>query len=29
MILVGAKAPIGFFAYPGKPSSMLPPRTSR
>jgi acetolactate synthase I/II/III large subunit len=24
MILVGAKAPVGFFAYPGKPSSMLP-----
>jgi acetolactate synthase I/II/III large subunit len=25
MVLVGAKAPVGFFAYPGKPSSMLPP----
>lgn len=25
LILVGAKAPVGFFAYPGKPSSMLPP----
>lgn len=25
VILVGAKAPVGFFAYPGKPSSMLPP----
>jgi len=25
MILVGSKAPVGFFAYPGKPSSMLPP----
>jgi acetolactate synthase I/II/III large subunit len=24
MILVGSKAPVGFFAYPGKPSSMLP-----
>lgn len=24
MILVGAKAPVGFFAYPGKPGSMLP-----
>lgn len=24
IILVGAKAPVGFFAYPGKPSSMLP-----
>lgn len=24
MVLVGAKAPVGFFAYPGKPSSMLP-----
>ena len=24
MILVGAKAPVAFFAYPGKPSSMLP-----
>jgi acetolactate synthase I/II/III large subunit len=24
MILVGAKAPVGFFGYPGKPSSMLP-----
>ncbi|QWK80500.1 acetolactate synthase large subunit [Ochrobactrum sp. BTU1] len=25
IILIGAKAPVGFFAYPGKPSSMLPP----
>lgn len=25
VVLVGAKAPVGFFAYPGKPSSMLPP----
>jgi acetolactate synthase I/II/III large subunit len=24
LILVGSKAPVGFFAYPGKPSSMLP-----
>ncbi|MCB1535466.1 MAG: acetolactate synthase large subunit [Rhodoblastus sp.] len=24
MILVGAKAPVGFFAYPGKPSAMTP-----
>ncbi len=24
VILVAAKAPVGFFAYPGKPSSMLP-----
>jgi acetolactate synthase I/II/III large subunit len=24
VILVGAKAPVAFFAYPGKPSSMLP-----
>jgi acetolactate synthase-1/2/3 large subunit len=24
MVLVGAKAPVGFFAYPGKPGSMLP-----
>ncbi|TPQ51871.1 acetolactate synthase large subunit [Prosthecomicrobium hirschii] len=24
VVLVGAKAPVGFFAYPGKPSSMLP-----
>jgi acetolactate synthase-1/2/3 large subunit len=24
MALVGAKAPVGFFGYPGKPSSMLP-----
>ncbi|MHA6690944.1 acetolactate synthase large subunit [Devosia sp. A449] len=24
MILIGAKAPVAFFAYPGKPSSMLP-----
>ncbi len=24
LILVGAKAPVAFFAYPGKPSSMLP-----
>ena len=26
LILVGAKAPVAFFAYPGKPSSMLPRR---
>lgn len=25
MILVGAKAPVGFFAYPGKPSTLAPP----
>jgi len=25
MILVGSKAPVGFFAYPGKPSEMTPP----
>ncbi len=25
MILVGAKPPVGFFAYPGKPSLMVPP----
>lgn len=24
MVLVGAKAPVGFFGYPAKPSSMLP-----
>jgi acetolactate synthase I/II/III large subunit len=24
MVLVGAKAPVGFFAYPDKPGSMLP-----
>ncbi|SFT56400.1 acetolactate synthase large subunit [Mesorhizobium sp. YR577] len=24
VVLVGANAPVGFFAYPGKPSSMLP-----
>ncbi len=24
MILIGAKAPVGFFAYPGKPGSLLP-----
>ncbi|MAU98728.1 MAG: acetolactate synthase large subunit [Fulvimarina sp.] len=24
VILIGAKAPVGFFGYPGKPSSMLP-----
>ena len=24
IILIGSKAPVGFFAYPGKPSSMLP-----
>ncbi len=24
IILVGSKAPVGFFGYPGKPSSMLP-----
>lgn len=23
-VLIGAKAPVGFFAYPGKPGSMLP-----
>lgn len=25
VVLVGAKAPVGFFAYPGQPGSMLPP----
>jgi acetolactate synthase-1/2/3 large subunit len=25
VILIGAKAPVAFFAYPGKPGSMLPP----
>ena len=25
LILIGSKAPVGFFGYPGKPSSMLPP----
>jgi acetolactate synthase-1/2/3 large subunit len=25
LILIGAKAPVAFFAYPGKPSSLLPP----
>lgn len=25
LILVGAKAPVGFFAYPGRPSEMTPP----
>ena len=25
MVLLGAKSPVGFFGYPGKPSSMLPP----
>ena len=24
LILIGARAPVGFFAYPGKPGSMLP-----
>jgi len=24
VVLIGAKAPVAFFAYPGKPSSMLP-----
>jgi acetolactate synthase I/II/III large subunit len=24
IILIGSKAPVGFFGYPGKPSSMLP-----
>jgi acetolactate synthase I/II/III large subunit len=24
VVLIGAKAPVGFFAYPGKPGSMLP-----
>lgn len=28
VILIGAKAPVGFFAYPGKPGSMLPPACS-
>ncbi len=28
MVLVGAKAPVGFFGYPGKPSSMLPPAST-
>jgi acetolactate synthase-1/2/3 large subunit len=26
VILIGAKAPVAFFAYPGKPSSVLPPQ---
>lgn len=26
VVLAGAKAPVAFFAYPGKPSSMLPPQ---
>ena len=25
IVLVGAKAPVGFFAYPGKPSTLAPP----
>ena len=25
LVLIGARAPVGFFAYPGKPGSMLPP----
>jgi len=25
IILIGARAPVAFFAYPGKPSSLLPP----
>ena len=25
LLLIGAKAPVGFFAYPGKPSVMTPP----
>ena len=25
MILIGAKAPVGFFAHPGKPSGLTPP----
>jgi acetolactate synthase I/II/III large subunit len=25
VILIGARAPVAFFAYPGKPSSVLPP----
>jgi acetolactate synthase-1/2/3 large subunit len=25
LVLVGAKAPVGFFAYPGKPSLLAPP----
>ena len=25
VVLIGAKAPVAFFAYPGQPSSMLPP----
>ncbi|MEO7150271.1 MAG: acetolactate synthase large subunit [Burkholderiaceae bacterium] len=26
LVLIGAKAPVAFFAYPGQPSSMLPAR---
>ncbi|UVA80990.1 acetolactate synthase large subunit [Pandoraea commovens] len=26
LVLVGAREPVGFFAYPGKPSAMLPAR---
>lgn len=28
LILVGAKEPVGFFAYPGRPSTMFPPGCS-
>ena len=28
LILVGSKAPVGFFAYPGKPSKHYPPHAS-
>ncbi len=27
-VLVGAKPPVGFFAYPGKPGSLLPPEAA-
>ncbi len=29
LVLVGAKAPVGFFAYPGKPSLLAPPDANK
>ena len=28
LVLVGARSPVAFFAYPGKPSSLVPPATA-
>ncbi|KAG1529879.1 hypothetical protein G6F50_017694 [Rhizopus delemar] len=29
LVLAGAKAPVGFFAYPGKPSLLAPPDSNK